>query len=208
LKDSKVAGLDVPPGWEALSGTGFHGITQEDVVRSAVAAYAQVGNKPLSHNPFADTALLTDPENISHWTPSRPGVFNIAVDPDMTNRFLSSLNTDHGRVYPCEAGGYNPFVPHSGKDHDDSDFDRARHFGEFLDLTGLSLSADFYAQCHEWDRMRCLDTGYDVRQYYTRTNKAHLTDKHVRFSFRDCHLPKGDRAEVGKTQCQKAKLDC
>jgi len=208
MEKGSVAGLDVPPGWEALSGTGFHGITQEDVVRSAVTAYEQVGNKPLSHNPFADTTLLTDPETITHWTASRPGVFNIAVDPDITNQFLSSLNTDHGRVYPCEAGGYNPFVSHSEKDHDNSDFSRARRFAEFLDLTGLSSSADFKAECHEWHRMRCTETGYDVRQYYTRTNKALLTDKHVYFSFKDCRLPKGDRSEVGKTQCEKAKLDC
>lgn len=202
-KDTTVAGLDVPPGWAALAGPGFHGITQEGAVRSAVATYNQVGNKPLSHNPFADTTLLTDPENISNWTPARPGVFNIAIYPDMDNHFLSSLNSNKGRVYPCEPPGPNPFVPGSEKNYDET-----KAWGEFVDLTLLSLSKDFKAQCFEYNRMRCLETGEDVRQYYTRTNKAHLTYDHVQSSFRNCHLPKGDRTAVGRTQCQKAKLDC
>jgi hypothetical protein len=203
----KVAGLDVPPGWEALAGPeGFHGITQQDVVRSAVTTYAQVGNKPLSQNPFADTGLLTDPNSISHWTPSRPGVFNIAVDPDMSNKFLSSLNSGDGRVYPCEAGGPNPFVPGSDKNYDEET--RARHYAEFVDFTLLSLSPDYMAECTEYDRMRCVETEYDVRPWYSRTNTAHLSQEHVRYSFRNCRLPKGHQSDVGKTQCQKQKLDC
>jgi len=216
---TSVASPSIPAGWEQFAGEGWEGITQEHIVRSAVGGYKQVGNKILSTNIFADPDIMTDPWSIFNWTPSRPGIFNIAVFWDPDNKFVSSINSKKGRQYPCEAGMYpSPFEVEDPSLTPQQRMEKgAKDQAEFFDQSGLSMSEDLREGCdhhhtkshkkkNQNDRQRCEGTGILLTQYYKRTDVSKINKhEHVTHAMHNCKVQPGDATLVGKNQCEKGK---
>jgi len=202
-----IASLDLMAGWPLLAGEGWEGITQQDIVRSAIEGWRQNGNRPMHTNPFIDADIQLDPQSAFTWSPSRPGIFDIAVRYDEDNTFISSLNSKKGRQYPCEAGQQSPFEPPENLGAYHKEEAEARRSAEFFDKTKLSLSRDLKEGCecaYKEDRQRCYIGTFELSQWYISTTKEELDfAKHVQYNFKNCGLQPGSAMKVGKTQCER-----
>jgi hypothetical protein len=114
--------------------TGYHGVTAEKIVHSAISRNRVRGNVPaeVDHDKGMSVAFAKPKELFGA---DQVGLFNIGVCYTPDGKFVSSLNQKGGRQFPCECQNTNASI---------SD---AEAFANFLDLTGLATSKDFFQGC-------------------------------------------------------------
>jgi hypothetical protein len=184
------------------------------IVRSAVTSFHNEGrNRPTES--FADPAInfAKRPFSVLDFTPAREGVFNIAVCNDPNGQFISSVNTQSGRHYPCQC-----LAPSQKSAWPVEKAEAEKHMGYFLDVSGLSRSKDLVEGCGKGPkrtkastRQRCEPwAGTDVRKHYERTKFAKPSDGKGTTSqaWSLCQPVPGDRTVAGVHQCNRKGKNC
>lgn len=173
------------------------------IVRSSVAAFLQNNgtNIPVEKDAMAALDLMNDPQTITHWSPERPGTFNLAVCYDPTGKFVSSLDDPKGRQYPCDCGA----TPVDFQDT--SNAGQAYRQAAFFNVMGTMFSADMGEGCAggKNDRQKCKwdrNSPLVVPEHLARMTKDQAEglgkDGGPQFRYHDCGQQAGDRKTVGK----------
>lgn len=166
---------------------------QQNIVASSVAWQNRHNLNPPSEDPVGDFTNFLPGSSIDD-PASFPGLFRIPICKSPRGDFVSSVNTNYDRNFPCMCGVVDV---RTGDGHDEYFWDDTP---AFMDATGLKYSRGFADVCKS--DMKCKeDKGKQLIDMYERPDPlGWTTNRGLEHPFKKCEDPQaGDPRVWGHT---------